>query len=380
MKRSRFNEEQIIAILKQQEIGVSTADVCREDGISSVTFYKWKAKFGGLEVSDARRLKALEDENAKLKKLLAEQMLDNAILKDGCAAKVVTPAARREAVAHVCETHDVSHATARQAIAKQSAETGRACTVLGIDRLSIRYRSVREDDAELRQAMKQVAAERRRFGYRRVHVMLERQGWQVNQKKLRRLYREEKLQVRKRGGRKRALGTRRPMLVPERPNERWSFDFVSDAFTDGRRFRVLAIVDDFSRECLALVADTSLSGLRVTRELTAIMARRGRPRTIVSDNGTELTSMAVLRWCQETRIDWHYIAPAKPMQNAFVESFNGSFRDELLNETLFTSSAETRAKITAWMEDYNRNRPHSSLGNLTPREFAMKSRLETKAA
>ncbi len=269
-------------------------------------------------------------------------------------------------MAHLCKTHQVSQR--------------RACSVLSVDRSSVRYRSVRPDDADLRIAMKAVAAERRRFGYRRVHVMLERQGWQVNQKKLRRLYREEKLQVRKRGGRKRALGTRRPMLVPERPNERWSLDFVSDAFTDGRRFRVLAIVDDFSRECLALVADTSLSGLRVTRELTAIMTRRGRPTTIVSDNGTELTSMAVLRWCQETRIDWHYIAPGKPMQNAFVESFNGSFRDELLNETLFSSLAEARDKITAWKEDYNRHRPHSSLGNLTPQEFAMKSRLETKAA
>lgn len=279
---------------------------------------------------------------------------------------MVTPAAKRQAVAHLCKEHEVSQR--------------RACCVLGVDRSSVRYRSVRPDDAALRNAMKAVAAERRRFGYRRVHVMLQRQGWQVNQKKLRRLYREEKLQVRKRGGRKRAMGTRRPMLVPERPNERWSLDFVSDAFTDGRRFRVLAIVDDFSRECLALVADTSLSGLRVTRELTAIMARRGRPRTIVSDNGTELTSMAVLRWCQETQIDWHYIAPGKPMQNAFVETFNGSFRDELLNETLFSSLAEAREKITDWKEDYNRNRPHSSLGNLTPREFAMKSRLETKAA
>jgi putative transposase len=239
---------------------------------------------------------------------------------------------------------------------------------------------VRPDDADLRKAMKAVAAERRRSGYRRVHVMLERQGWQVNQKKLRRLYREEKLQVRKRGGPKRALGTRRPMLLPERPNERWSLDFVSDAFADGRRFRVLAIVDDFSRECLALVADTSLSRLRVTRELTAITVRRGRPRAIVSDNGTELISIAVLRWCQETRIEWHYIAPGKPMQNAVVESFNGIFRDELLNETLLSSLAEAREKITAWKEDYNRHRPHSSLGNLTPQEFAMKSRLETKAA
>lgn len=279
---------------------------------------------------------------------------------------MVTPAARREAVAHLCKVHEVSQR--------------RACSILDADRSSVRYRSVRPDDAELRKAMKAVAAERRRFGYRRVHVMLERQGWQVNQKKLRRLYREEKLQVKKRGGRKRALGTRRPMLVPGRPNERWSLDFVSDAFTDGRRFRVLCIVDDFSRECLALVADTSLSGLRVTRELMALIDRRGRPRTIVSDNGTELTSMAVLRWCQETRVDWHYIAPGKPMQNAFVESFNGSFRDELLNETLFSTLAEARTKITEWKEDYNRHRPHSSLGNLTPLEFALKSRLETKAA
>lgn len=269
-------------------------------------------------------------------------------------------------MAHVCKEHEVSQR--------------RACSVLGVDRSSVRYRSVGPDDAELRRTMRKVAAERRRFGYRRVHVMLARQGWQVNQKKLRRLYREEKLQVRKRGGRKRALGTRRPMLVPERANERWSLDFVSDAFTDGRRFRVLAIVDDFSRECLALVADTSLSGLRVTRELTAIIAQRGRPTTIVSDNGTEFTSMAILRWCQETGVGWHYIAPGKPMQNGFIESFNGSFRDELLNETLFSTLAEARTAITAWKEDYNQIRPHSSLGNLTPEEFSMKMRLEMKAA
>ena len=202
----------------------------------------------------------------------------------------------------------------------------------------------------------------------------------MNIKKLRRLYREEKLQVRKRGGRKRALGTRRPMLVPRKPNERWSPDFVSDAFTDGRRFRVLAVVDDYTRECLALVADTSLSGLRVARELDAIIAQRGQPVTIVSDNGTEFTSMAILKWCQDTGVDGHYIAPGKPMQNGFIESFNGSFRDECLNETLFSSLAEARAQITLCKEGYNRHRPHSSLGNITPSEFAMKMALETRAA
>lgn len=244
----------------------------------------------------------------------------------------------------------------------------------------MRYQSIRSGDIELRAAIRRIAGERRRFGYRRIHVMLEREGWQVNHKKLKRLYREERLQVKRRSGRKRVLGTRRPMLVPDQVNQRWSLDFVSDAFTDGRRFRVLAVIDDYSRECLTLVADTSLSGQRVTRELDAIIARRGKPKTIVSDNGTELTSMAVLKWCQDRRIEWHYIAPGKPTQNAFVESFNGSFRDECLNETLFSSLTDARHHINHWKEDYNVNRPHSSLGNLTPREYTQNQHLKRKAA
>lgn len=279
---------------------------------------------------------------------------------------MVTPDARRKAVAHACAEHGVSQR--------------RACKALSVDRTSMRYRSVRPDDAGLREAMKAVAGERRRFGYRRIHVMLRRQGILMNHKKLRRLYREEKLQVRRRGGRKRALGTRRPMLVPDRINVRWSLDFVSDAFTDGRRFRVLAVVDDFSRECLALVADTSLSGLRVTRELDALMAIRGKPSAIVSDNGTELTSMAVLKWCQQTGVEWHYIAPGKPMQNGFVESFNGRFRDECLNETLFSNLVQARATIGSWKEDYNLNRPHSALGHRSPAEFVATIPLKTVAA
>jgi len=279
---------------------------------------------------------------------------------------MVTPDAKRKAVAHARAAHGVSQR--------------RACKALEVDRSSMRYRSIRPDDAEVRAAMKALASERRRFGYRRIHIMLDRQGIVMNLKKLRRLYREEKLQVRRRGGRKRALGTRRPMQTPDRPNIRWSLDFVSDALTDGRRFRVLAVVDDYTRECLALVADTSLSGLRVARELDQLVMRRGRPDTIVSDNGTELTSMAILRWSQETGVEWHYIAPGKPTQNAFVESFNGRFRDECLNETLFSTLAEARAAIRSWKEDYNQKRPHSALGNQTPAEFAAKFPLETWAA
>jgi putative transposase len=155
----------------------------------------------------------------------------------------------------------------------------------------------------------------------------------MNHKKLRRLYREERLQVRRRRGRKRSLGLRAPIVLPEGPNQRWSLDFVSDTFTDGRRFRILAVIDDFSRECLCLVADTSLSGARVARELDAVIARRGRrPLLLVSDNGPELTSMAILSWCKATKVEWHYIAPGKPQQNAFAESFIGRLRDECLND------------------------------------------------
>jgi len=209
-------------------------------------------------------------------------------------------------------------------------------------RMTVRYRTTRADDAGLRQRMREVAQERRRFGYRRLHVLLKREGYVINHKKLFRLYREEKLAVRRRGGRKRAIGTRAPMTVPMAPNDRWSLDFVSDQLTDGRRFRVLTVVDDCTRECLALVADTSLSGTRVARELDRLLIERGKPKMVVSDNGSELTSNAILTWADQSRVAWHYIAPGKPMQNAFIESFNGRLRDELLNETLFTSLAQAR--------------------------------------
>ena len=233
----------------------------------------------------------------------------------------------------------------------------------------MRYRSRRDCDAAVRLCIRELAAQRRRFGYRRLHLLLTREGHHMNHKRFRRLYREEKLQVRRRNGRKRALGVRAPLALPNRPNERWSLDFVSDGFTDGRRFRILAVVDDFTRESLALIPDTSLSGARVARELDALIAHRGRPKTCVSDNGTELTSMAILKWTQTSGVDWHYIAPGKPQQNAFVESFIGRLRDECLNETLFVSLPQARAVLDAWRADYNGVRPHSALANRTPEEF-----------
>jgi len=245
----------------------------------------------------------------------------------------------------------------------------RACRLVGIGHSTLRYQRRRASDEAVRQRLRELAAQRRRFGYRRLGWLLAREGQVMNHKKVYRLYREERLMVRRRGGRKRALGSRTPMMVPAGLNQRWSLDFVSDTLADGRRFRVLCVLDDFSRECLAAVVDTSLGGARVVRELESVVNQRGWPHTIVSDNGTELTSNAVLRWAAE-RVSWHYIQPGKPVQNAFIESFNSKLRDECLNEHFFFGLAEARQLIEAWRQDYNQLRPHSSLGALAPAEYA----------
>jgi len=224
-------------------------------------------------------------------------------------------------VAHVVAVHGVSQVgTPRQRLARAPAA----------DRSSVRYRSVRPDDADARAAMKAVATERRRFGYRRTHVMLDRQ--------------------------------RNVMTLREL------------SLSDGRRFRGLCVIDDFSRECLATVVDTSLSGHRVARELDYIAEVRGHPCMVVSDNGTELTSNAILKWQADRRVEWHYIAPGKPMQSGLVESFNGRLREECLNEHLFANLRHARGLIAAWRDDYNHHRPHTSLDGLTPWEYRQRSK------
>lgn len=268
----------------------------------------------------------------------------------------MTPAARREAVAYLQRTYEMSER--------------RACRTAKADRTMVRYRSRRPDDAPLRERMTELAHERRRFGYRRLHVILKSEGLVVNRKKTERIYREEGLKVRRRRGRRRAIGTRAPIPVAAEPNARWSLDFVHDQFSCGRRFRVLNIVDDVTKECLGAIPDVSISGRRVIRELDRIIARRGKPQMIVSDNGTEMTSNAVLAWTQDSELQWHYIAPGKPTQNAFCEAFNSRFRDECLNENVFRDLGHARHLIAEWVRDYNNRRPHSALGYLTPAAYA----------
>jgi len=269
---------------------------------------------------------------------------------------MVTPAAKREAVAHLVGAYEMSER--------------RACRLIKADRKTIRYRSSRPPDEDLRRRLKELATEQRRFGYRRLHVLLRAEGHAVNRKKTQRLYREEGLTVRKRKGRKRAAGSRAPILTEARPNARWSVDFVHDQLSGGRRFRILNVIDDVTKECLAAIADTSISGRRVARELDVVIAWRGRPDLIVSDHGTEFTSNAMLAWAQGHGIAWHFIAPGKPMQNGICEAFNGRMRDELLNETIFYDLGHARQALARWAASYNQTRPHSALGYLTPAAFA----------
>ena len=238
----------------------------------------------------------------------------------------------------------------------------RACRLIKADRKTIRYRSHRPPEEDLRRRLKELAAEQRRFGYRRLHGLLRADGHAVNRKKTQRLYREEGLTVRKRKGRKRAAGSRAPILTEARPNARWSVDFVQDQLSGGRRFRILNVIDDVTKECLAAIADTSISGRRVARELDVVIAWRGRPDLIVSDHGTGFTSNAMLAWAQERRIAWRFIAPGKPMQNGICEAFNGRMRDELLNETIFYDLGHAREALARWAASYNQTRPHSALG------------------
>jgi putative transposase len=271
---------------------------------------------------------------------------------------VVTPQAKREAVAYIRGSRKLSER--------------RACAVLGVVRGLVRYRACRPPDQHIRERMRAIALLRPRFGCARINIFLKREGIVHNFKKIHRIYKEEQLQVRRKKGRKKASGLRQPLPVPGGLNEVWSLDFMHDRLAGGPSFRVLGIMDQGSREYLRAAADTSIPALRVIRELDAAIRQRGKPKAIVSDNGTELTSRAVLIWALEQGINWHYIQPGRPQQNGFTESLNGRLRDEFLNQHWFTSLREAQSLLEEWRQDYNAVRPHSSLGWLTPNEYAEK--------
>lgn len=267
---------------------------------------------------------------------------------------MVTPAARRREAAYAIERYGVSER--------------RSCRLFRLSRSIWQYKPRRKPDTELRQRLKELAAQLPRYGYKRLCRRLRKSGEIVNHKKIHRLYREEGLTVRKRS-RKRLVRRAERAELPTRPNERWSMDFTSDQLADGRRFRTFNLVDDCTRECLTIHVERSISGVLVARVLDAIVKERGKPKIIVCDNGPEFISRALEIWAEENGVRLHFIEPGKPVQNCFIESFNGRFRDECLNEHWFVSMDDARSLIAAWREDYNEVREHGSLGGMTPNEY-----------
>ncbi|WP_144243205.1 IS3-like element ISYen3 family transposase [Yersinia enterocolitica] len=328
--KKRFSDQQIISILREAEAGVSARELCRKHAISDATFYTWRKKYGGMEVPEVKRLKSLEEENARLKKLLAEAMLDKEALQVALGRKLLTTDQKREAVMLMCDATGLSQR--------------RACRLTGLSLSTCRYEAQRPAaDAHLSGRITELALERRRFGYRRIWQLLRRKG----------------------------LATERlPLLRPAAPNLTWSMDFVMDALATGRRIKCLTCVDDFTKECLTVTVAFGISGVQVTRILDSIALFRGYPATIRTDQGPEFTCRALDQWAFEHGVELRLIQPGKPTQNGFIESFNGRFRDECLNEHWFSDVSHARKTISEWRQDYNECRPHSALNYQTPSEFA----------
>lgn len=278
---------------------------------------------------------------------------------------MVTTSVRRDVVEH---------------FKSQGLSQRRACVLAKLHRSTCRYRHLRVEPAALVARMRELASERPRFGYRRLHVLLVREGRVVNRKRVYRLYRSEGLAVRKRPRKKLRAVRPMPLAAPSRPNERWAMDFVSDYLVGGQRLRTLNVVDAYTRECHGIEVDTSLAGGRVVRVLDALTAKHGHPSGITVDNGPEFISQALDRWAFANGVTLHFIQPGKPVQNAYVESFNGRFRDECLSQAHYPTLARARVEIEMWRVDYNRVRPHSSLDYRTPEAFGELARAHAREA
>ncbi|MCU7374969.1 IS3 family transposase [Paucibacter sp. O1-1] len=365
MKKSRFTEEQIIGFLRQAEAGMPVKELCRQGGFSDATFYKWRAKYGGMQATDAKRLRELESENAKLKRLLAEAHLDIHALKDGLRRKALAPQVRRAAAAKMMEQHHLSER--------------RACRLVGLSRDSYRNPPVVDEATQqLSAKIVEIAQVRRRFGYRRIHDLLRPEFPGVNHKRVYRLYSQAQLAVRKRKKVRRAASERVPLTVASRVNEVWSMDFVSDSLANGRRIKCLTVADDFTHECVDIAVDYGISGQYVTRLLDRAAIFRGYPAAVRTDNGPEFTCRDFIAWTQALGVRHILIQPGRPMQNGYIESFNGKFRDECLNEHWFQTLQQARSEIAHWRQDYNEVRPHSSLGRIPPAAFAQRHRTKNQ--
>ncbi|WAM25162.1 IS3 family transposase [Myxococcus sp. NMCA1] len=345
----------MVRVLREAEApGTSVVEVARKHGVAEQTLYRWRQKFGGMEAGDATRLKELEKENARLKKLLAERDLEIEVMKEISNKKMVSAPVRRRQV--------------RYAMGKGVSQR-RACALLKVARSSLGYASRKEaKDAALVAQLRDIARVRPRFGYRRAWALLRHEGPAVNVKRVHRLWRKEGLALSRRRPRKRLRLGQQRQPKPEGINSVWAWDFVHDMCANGQKLKCLTVVDEHSRECLAIDVAGRISARRVIEVLSRLVAVHGPPEYLRSDNGPEFIAKALRRWLEGNGIQTAYIAPGKPWQNGTNESFNGRFRDECLSAEWFSTRREAVVLIEAWRRDYNEKRPHSSLGYKTPAE------------
>lgn len=255
----------------------------------------------------------------------------------------------------------------------------RACRVIGLARSTQQYKSRKRDEIRLRERIRDMAQKKRKYGSPRIYTLLRREGWKINHKRVERIYREEGLSLRRKKRKKVAAMGRIITRKPDRANQSWSMDFAMDSLCNGRRFRILTIVDDYTRECPVIETDTSINGKRVVRALDRIEETRGLPESITVDNGPEFTGRALDEWAYRKKVILNFIRPGKPVENAYIESFIGKFRDECLNDNWFIDIQHARSVIEAWRQEYNRERPHRSLGQMTPEEFAFQTEKQLPA-
>ncbi|MEO0966685.1 MAG: IS3 family transposase [Planctomycetota bacterium] len=360
MSRKRHSAEEIVNKLREADVllgqGRTVAQACRQLGVGEQTYYRWRREYGGMKVDQARKFKELERENARLKKLLAESELDKAILREAAGAKTLSPTRRRRVVREVMDHLEVSER--------------RACKVLGQPRAVQRYLPIeRDDEGPLTRRVVELASMYGRYGTPRITALLHEEGWRVNHKRVERIWRREGLKVPKKQPKRGRLWLNDGSCIRLRPEHKdhvWAYDFVQARTHDGRPFRVLAVVDEYTRECLALDVDRQLKSDDVLERLAWLMATRGVPGHIRSDNGPEFTAKVVRGWLSRVGVKTLFIEPGSPWENGYVESFNGKLRDELINGEIFYTLREAKVMIERWRRHYNTKRPHSALGYRPP--------------
>ncbi|MCH8947936.1 MAG: IS3 family transposase [Acidobacteria bacterium] len=360
MSIQKNKPEQIVTVLRQIEVqmanGKTVPQACKEAEIHTQTYYRWRKEYGGLKLEQAKRLKELEKENARLKRLVAELSLEKQVLREVAPGKLLSPKRRCCAVERAEQGYGMSER--------------HACRLLGQWRGTQRYEPMhRLDEDELTQAIIALAANYGRYGYRRITALLRRAGWQVGKDRVQRIWRREGLKVPQKQRPRSRLWLKDGSCIrlrPERRNHVWSYDFVSDRTEDGRRVRILTLIDEYTRECLALPVERRMGSRQVIETLADVMLWRGVPEHIRSDNGPEFIARELRQWLAKVGTGTLYIEPGSPWENGYCESFNGKLRDECLNGEIFYSLKEAQIVIQGWRKEYNTVRPHSALGYRPP--------------